>query len=100
MIHVKKNIFSFNKCKLDTMWPINRLCLNSNQVKKIFAFIISLKKIFSAIHQKKKHILKCTKDSKNNQSIFKSSSVPKLAKCMHVMCENNERYDCRIARWI
>ena len=63
--------------------------------------IISLKKIFSAIHQKKKrHILKCIKDSKNNQSIFKSSSVPKLAKCMHVMCENNERYDCRIARWI
>ena len=63
--------------------------------------IISLKKIFSAIHQKKKrHILKCTKDSKNNQSIFKSSSVPKLAKCMHVMCENNERYDYRIARWI
>ena len=19
---------------------------------------------------------------------------------MHVMCENNERYDCKIARWI
>ena len=60
--------------------------------------VISLKKIFSAIHQKKKHILKCTKDSKNNQSIFKSSSVPKLAKCMHVMCENNERYDCKTSR--
>ena len=40
------------------------------------------------------------KDSKINQSIFKSSWVPNLAKCMHVMCENNERYDCKTARWI
>ena len=30
------NILSFNKCKLDTMWPINKWCLNSNQVEKIF----------------------------------------------------------------
>ena len=37
------------------------------------------------------HILECTKDSKINQSRFKSSWVPNLAKCMHVMCENNER---------
>ena len=41
------------------------------------------------------------KDSKINQSIFKLSWVPNLAKCMHVMCENNERYDCcKTARWI
>ena len=40
------------------------------------------------------------KDSKINQSIFKSSWVPNLVKCMHGMCENNERYDCKIARWI
>ena len=45
-------------------------------------------------------MLKCTKDSKINQSIFKSSWVPNLAKCMHVMCESNERYDCKTARWI
>ena len=45
-------------------------------------------------------MLKCTKDSKINQSIFKSSWVPNLAKFMHVMCENNERYDSKIARWI
>ena len=23
-----------------------------------------------------------------------------VAKCMHVMCENNKRYDCKNARWI
>ena len=59
------NIISFNKCKLDTMWPINRWCLNLNQVKKIFAHwlsIISLKKnIFYNSHIKitytKKYII-------------------------------------------
>ena len=49
---------------------------------------------------KKLHILKCTKDSKINQSIFKSSWVPNLGKCMHVIYENNERYHCKTARWI
>ena len=37
---------------------------------------------------------------KINQSIFKSSWVPNLAKCMHVMYENNERYDFKNARRI
>ena len=35
-----------------------------------------------------------------NQSIFKSSWVPNLAKCMHGMCDNNERYNYKIVRWI
>ena len=37
---------------------------------------------------------------KINQSIFKSSWVSNLAKCIHGMCENNERYDCKTTRWI
>ena len=57
------------------------------------------KNIFYSAHIKiaytKKYIAQ-----KINQSIFKSSWVPNLAKCMHVMCENNERYDCKTARWI
>ena len=28
------------------------------------------------------------------------NQVPNLAKCMYVMCENNERYDCKTAIWI
>ena len=31
---------------------------------------------------------------------MKSSWVPNLAKCMHGMCENNERYDYKTTRWI
>ena len=31
---------------------------------------------------------------------FKSTWVSNLAKCMCVVYENNERYDCKNARWI
>ena len=47
-----------------------------------------------------KNIYENVKNSKINQSIFKSSWVPNLAKCMHVRFENNERYDCKTTRWI
>ena len=43
------------------------------------------KKIFLISHIK--NIYENVKNSKINQSIFKSSWVPNLAKCMHVMCE-------------
>ena len=33
-IHMKKNIPSFNKCKLDTMWPINSCMSRENIMKK------------------------------------------------------------------
>ena len=57
--------------------------------------IISLKKnIFCSSHIK----IAYTKihNSKINQSIFRSSWVLNLAKCMCVMYENNERYDCKM----
>ena len=41
-------------------------------------------------------MLKCSNDLKINQSIFKSSWVLNLVKCMHVIYENNERYDCKM----
>ena len=56
--------------------------------------------IFSIHTSRKIAYTKMYKDSKINQSIFKSSWVHNLAKCMHVICENNERYDCKTARWI
>ena len=76
--------------------------MKSNQVEKIFEqllSIISQKKFpqFSALHTSRKiAYTKMYKDSKINQSILKSSWVSNLAKCMYVMCENNERYDCKM----
>ena len=55
------NILSFNKCKLDTMWPINK-CMSRENICTLL-FIISLKKnIFCSSHIKiaytKKYITK------------------------------------------
>ena len=72
-------------------------------VEKIFAHwlsIISLKKnIFYSSHIKKAYTRKHIAQNLINQ-FFWSSWVPNVAKCMHVMCENNKRYDCKTARWI
>ena len=73
--------------------------------KNIWTIIIhhiskKISSIFSIHTSRKIAYTKMYKDSKINQSIFKSSWVHNLAKCMHVICENNERYDCKIARWI
>ena len=40
---MKKNILSFNKCKHDTMWPINR-CMSRENIYTLLS-IISQKKI-------------------------------------------------------
>ena len=86
--------------------------------EKIFAHslsIISLKKnIFCNLHIKiaytKKYITQKLINQFLNQVEYpiqqsvgspkKKKKKKKIAKCMHVMCENNERYDCKTARWI
>ena len=75
-------------------------------IEKIFAHFlstISQKKYFqlSVVHTSRKiAYTKMYRTKKINQSIFKLSWVPNLAKRARDACENNERYDCKNARWI
>ena len=55
-IHLKKNILSFNKCKLDTMWPINK-CMSRENIFTLLSIINKKNKNknqFSAFHTSRK----------------------------------------------
>ena len=75
-------------------------------LEKIFAYLLSIKSLkiyfqFVPVHTSRKTTYtNMYRTKKINQSIFKSSWVFNLPKCMHVMCKNNEKYVCKNARWI